>query len=343
MEFQNAHNHLTQSIIREGRLAQSPFELVDVGCSGGIADLWRVFEPNLVAVGIDPVVVECQRLNTVEENSAIRYLSAFVGLPPEHPFSQETQGRSPTERNPWNRLSAAEATNILAERTKAEAKLPVLNTWQSESLADEVSLLGVDELVARESLTSVDFIKIDIDGNDMSALLSAENTIRNSPVLGLALEVNFYGGIGPHEHTFHNTDRLMRSWGFDLFGITSRSYSNRALPARFQYECPAQTLSGRPYQGDALYLRDAVGLENNPEYPELSTEKLLKLICLFEVFSLPGLAAELLLKHGPNLPLQKDAALDLLARSVRNDGRNYREHMERFQNDPTHFYPNGPM
>lgn len=342
MEFSSPHPHFTLDLVRQGRLRSTPFTLIDVGCSGGLAPLWRRFEPDLRALAIDPVVTECARLTAAEKNPAVRYFPAFVGLPPDHPFNQARGDRAATDRNPWNRLSAASGARILAERVKQESRLPVLNSWQTENLAP-VAKHSLAGLAAQEGLTDVDFIKIDIDGHDLEALHSGEALIRNSPVLGLTLEVNYYGGTGPTEHTFHNTDRLMRSWGFDLFGITSRKYSADAMPNRYEYDIPAQSVSGRPYQGDALYLRDAIGLEGQPELPALSPAKLLKLAALFECFCLADFAAELLLRHGNDLGLDLPAALDQLALSFRNDGVGYEEHMRRFREDPSRFYRNGPM
>jgi len=342
MEFTSPHQDFTSDVVRRGLLQDAPFGLIDVGCSGGIAPAWRVFEPHLQALGVDPVVDECARLAAQETNPLVRYIPAFVGLPDDHPFNRERQGRAPTERNPWARLSAAAATEILAQRVRQETKLPVLNTWQAERLA-EVKKNTLEELAAAQHFSHVDFIKIDIDGNDLQALLSAERLIREGPVLGLVLEVNYYGGTDPTEHTFHNTDRLMRAWGFDLFGLTTRRYSAAALPNRFVWDCPAQTISGRPYQGDALYLRDAIGLADLGGFPALAPAKLLKLACLFEIFGLPDFAAELLQRHAPAIGLDLATSLELLTRSVRQDGIGYREHLRRFQADPTRFYLSGSL
>jgi hypothetical protein len=341
MEFSSPHQHFTSEIVRRRCFKDAPLTLLDIGCSGGIAPLWRIYEPDLQAVGVDPVVDECARLSAKEKNSGIRYVPAFVGLPEDHPFNRERKGRPPTERNPWARLSAAAATDILSQRVRQEAKLPVLNTWQSERLA-VVKKLGLEELAATQHFTQVDFIKIDIDGNDLEALFSGERLIRESPVLGLVLEVNFYGGDGIAEHTFHNTDRLMRSWGFDLFGLTTRKYASGAMPNRFEYDMPAQAVSGRPYQGDALYLRDAIALEDAGQ-PALAPLKLLKLACLFENFCLPDFAAELILRHGTAMGIDPDQALDLLARGFRNDEVGYREHMRRFRENPASFYRSGTL
>jgi len=64
--------------MRHGVFARAPLLLADVGASGGIADQWRLFEPDLRAVGFDPLVTECERLNREESNPAIRYYDYFV-------------------------------------------------------------------------------------------------------------------------------------------------------------------------------------------------------------------------------------------------------------------------
>ena len=77
---------MTRSLVEGGIFLSHPFILLDVGCSGGISPFWRVFEPSLIARGIDPVVPECERLNAKEDNLNIRYLPRYVGLPEDHPF-----------------------------------------------------------------------------------------------------------------------------------------------------------------------------------------------------------------------------------------------------------------
>ena len=51
--------------VAEG-LRTERFTLLDVGCSGGIDQHWRVFEPRLRALGIDASEAECRRLATCE-------------------------------------------------------------------------------------------------------------------------------------------------------------------------------------------------------------------------------------------------------------------------------------
>jgi len=342
MDYTSVFTKMTRFLAKKGTLDSQPFTLLDIGCSGGISKFWRVFEPVLLAVGIDPVVTECERLNAKETNTNVRYRSAFIGLPDQHPFVIKRGNNEPWGGNPWNRLSAQFATDILQSKIKKEDKLVMLNDWKGSGLADTASKIGVDELVKEEKLSNLDFIKVDVDGFDLDAILSAESITRNSPVLGYTLEVNFYGSTSDTDHTFHNTDKLMRQWGFDLFGLSMRRYSAAALPAPFEWNAPAQTVFGRPYQGDAVYLRDPMAAQTRdaPLCPSLSPHKILKLACLFECFGLPDHAAELILSNSSNLDevCVPNELLNILANEVDSTVTDYKEYIEKFKADPASFY-----
>jgi hypothetical protein len=342
MEYTSVFTKMTRSLVEKRVFAAAPFTLLDVGCSGGISPFWRVFDPSLVAVGIDPVLSECERLNANEANANIRYRPTFVGLPEQHPFVQKRGNNDPWGGNPWGRLSSPLAIDILQSQTKKEDKLPVLNEWQSAGLADPHSKIGIDDLIEEEKLSGLDFIKIDVDGYDLEVTLSAEQSAQKAPVLGFTLEVNFFGSTADTDHTFHNTDKLMRQWGFDLFGLTVRRYSAAALPAPFEWDGPAQTRFGRPLQGDAVYLRDPMAAETRGagQCPPLSQHKILKLACLFECFGLPDHAAELIKANAESLSTLCDPSelLNILATEVDPSVSGYAEYIEKFRSDPTSFY-----
>ncbi len=342
MDYTSAFTKMTRALVERKAFASQPFTLLDVGCSGGISPFWRVFEPSLVALGIDPVVKECERLNAKEAGSMVRYRPAFVGLSDQHPFVQKRGNNEPWGGNPWNRLSAQFATDILKSKTREEDKLALLNDWHGSGLADPNSKIGVDGLVREENLSGLDFIKVDVDGYDLDVMLSGEKCTQESPVLGYTLEVNFYGSTSDTDHTFHNTDKLMRQWGFDLFGLSMRRYSAAALPAPFEWDGPAQTLFGRPYQGDAVYLRDpmAAGTRGGAQCPPLSPQKVLKLACLFECFGLPDHAAEIIKSNAETLGAicNPQELLNILAIEVDPSVSSYSAYIKKFTSDPTAYY-----
>jgi hypothetical protein len=67
--------------------------VIDVGCSGGIDAVWRLFEPNLSVRAFDPNLEEVDRLQSLERNPEVRYVPGFVGIEPEHPFLELAGGR----------------------------------------------------------------------------------------------------------------------------------------------------------------------------------------------------------------------------------------------------------
>jgi hypothetical protein len=293
----------------KGVLRKIPLTLFDIGCSGGIKASWR--ELNLTAVGFDPNIEEIERLTTSETNPQVRYEAAFVNVPHGHPLRRE--GGYLT-RNPWQGLSVAKTLEIRAEKTRAGGNkaLTEVNAWNETRLSGRT--IHLPDYISEHGLCP-DFVKIDIDGADFIVLQSLfEASV--SPI-GLHLEVNYIGGHEPWEHTFHNTDRFLRERGYDLYDLTVRRYSSSALPLRYEYGLPAQSIGGRPLQGDALYLR----APTDEERP--------KALAIFVVFGLYDQAAT----------MTNDAdILNGLTALVR-PGMNYGDYMCAFERDDPIFYP----
>jgi hypothetical protein len=162
-------------------------------------------------------------------------------------------------------------------------------------------------------------------------------------VLGVGVEVNFFGSNDGAGHTFHNTDRFMRGLGFALAHLTMRPYSLAALPARYRIPRPAESVSGRPYQGDALYVRD-FGDPAEAAGRDLSPAKMAKLTAIFAAFGLYDCAAEVVLTHRDRLAalLNPDQLLDLLCAEAQGDEApklSYADYMAAFERDDDRFYP----
>jgi hypothetical protein len=329
MMFINPSNRLTDYVVKKGLIKDGPLTFLDAGCSGGICHFLRLYEPFLSGLGIDPVVGEIRRLKASEKNQGISYCEAFLK------GSSPSRDDAYTTMNPWSRFSSAAAMDKIRLINPPKKSLSLLNLWNAEKLSRVH--LTLDQACLQSDLRGADFIKIDVDGPDYEILQSGEGFIRQAPTLGILLEVNFYGGAGTGENTFHNIDRLMRAWGYDLFGLFPRKYSMSALPNAFEWDCPAQSVTGRPYQGDAFYALDWVASAQVRE--RLSPLQILKLACLFENFSLPDVSAELLIHAGKLLPnIDLGHCLDLLTFSFRQGRANYRSHLAQFEKDPASFY-----
>jgi FkbM family methyltransferase len=320
----------------------SVFMLVDIGCSGGIHPAWRRLGPRLRALAIDPNVAEIERLTRAETHPGIQYLAAFAGLPKDHPFARHKGDRGYWARSPWDRLSVVRSAEIMkAGREASAVEMVEANRWSEMRLSDAV--IVVPAYLRDHAITSVDFLKIDVDGADFDILNSFDLALDSLGLLGVGIEVNYFGSTSDTDHTFHNVDRFMKTRGFELFGLTVRRYSVAALPSRYVWKLPAASEFGRPLQGDAIYIRDLASQDYDAFTASLPVAKLFNLICIFSAFNLPDCAAEITLRFRDRLSFCSDVdrILDLLAAQAQgatDPPLTYREYIRRFEsNDPMFF------
>ncbi len=316
---------------------ESPFRLLDIGCSGGLDPRWRAFGPKLQAIGIDASKAECARLAKTETQANIEYVPTFVAGVTDKPVDLERGQASPLIMAVRERLSFMRTREIRQSRlAKAEIEEKLRhNAWEMTELADEARPVLVSDLLAERGWTDFDYFKLDIDGSDFEVLRTFDGKFAAAGVLGVQLEVNFVGTDADNEHTFHNTDRFMRRQGYELIRLDVRNYSSRALPGRYVWPTPAETLFGRPFQGEAWYARDFEGLA-------FDRAKLLKLAAIYAAIEVPDMAAELLAKRRAELKgFDIERGLDLLAAQAQPDGARklgYRQYMQGFEADAPHFY-----
>ena len=332
-------------------LRDEKFTLVDVGCSGGIEPVWRVFGRRFAAIGFDASISECRRLQADEASPDVHYVPGFVGISPDHPFARRTAGLPMHTDDIFERSSASWALELRAKRLAEASDREKMqhNLWNATELAAANEPVFVPEALKRHGFDSVDFLKIDIDGPDFHVLNSLDGLFEGLGVLGVRLEVCMFGGVEDNVHTFHNTDRFMRQQGYALVRLDNRSYSMRALPSRFAITMPAQTVSGRIFQADAFYARDLAADRWKELATRTSTEKIAKLAAILSAWEQPDGAAELLLKFRDRLStlFDVDKALDMLAAQTQwADGEkdeveilSYRDYMALFAKDLPEFYP----
>lgn len=314
-----------------------PFRLLDIGCSGGLDPRWRAFGPKLRAIGIDASKAECARLAKAEAQAGIEYVPTFVAGVADKPVDLERGQASPLIMAVRERLSFMRTREIRQARlaqAEIEEKLRH-NAWEMTELADKARPVLVSELLAQRGWTEFDYFKLDIDGSDFEVLRTFDGKFGAAGVLGVQLEVNFVGTDSETDHTFHNTDRFMRRQGYELIRLDVRTYSSRALPGRYVWPTPAETLFGRPFQGEAWYARDFEGAA-------LDRAKLLKLAAIYAAVEVPDMAAELLAKRRSELNgFDIERGLDLLAAQAQPERArklDYRQYMQGFEADAAHFY-----
>lgn len=326
-------------ISRPGR-----FMLVDVGCSGGIDRQWRRMGRRLRALGIDPDVSEIERLRGQEKNVRISYLNAFAGIAADHPYAVKRGSKTERDRDPWVRLSTPRYMELVYPKGRpvSEKEKRSANLWPEAHLADPAAAVVVPEYLKSAGIGSLDFLKIDVDGKDFDILNSFDRALSDLQVMGVGIEVRYWGSAEETDGTLHNIDRFLKAQGFELFNLSIRRYSTAALPSRFRQRAPGATESGRVHQGDAMYARDLGGDLFNQWAQSLDGEKILNLAAIFAIFDLPDCAAEVALKFRAELAkvCNVDQFLDRLAGQAERklSGRSsYARYVERFGQRPETF------
>jgi FkbM family methyltransferase len=340
---------MTAHLFKKKLLEGAPFTLIDVGCAGGIDSCWRQYEPYLRAFGLDPQSGEIDRLSAAEKNEAVSYQAYYVGVEDDHPFLErcaEQRADAARERffSPWDRVSMRTAQEIRAQKAKAATELRT----QSNSLGDRMTdrKISVDRFVDELGLATVDFIKIDTDGQDFEVLQSARKTLESRQVLALMVECPFTGTADDTANSFHNIDRYLRQFGFQLFTFEPCAYSRAQLPYPFKYALLAQTTNGQVLWADALYVRDG----GSPDFEAvcdttLSAQQVLKLASVLEVFDLSDCAAEVIQRHAVALAAVTDTTrlLDALVPEVAGRRLRYVDYVGKFREQPDAFFPGGEM
>jgi hypothetical protein len=340
------------------RLKDEQFKLVDLGCAGGIAPGWRQFGDRLAAVAFDADVEAIETCRAREPNPNVRYVPGWLTLPEVHPLREHLGRRYDDQAywHLWvdRRLSYDRTYDV--RWAKAHGVPPdsiddyfhkkvLTQDWNPFPLAgfdldyqrafqtveatpDQVAEAAADGPPDRKiylpaylkaaGFDDADFLKIDVDGPDFDVLRSANSLLEKPGLVGVAVEVCFYGSHDANDNSFHNMDRLMRQKGFDLFGLSVRKYASAALPIRYWDVHPSMTVEGRPVQGDAIYIRDFSSRARRAEAASVSDEKLAKAAAVFSLFTLQDQAAEMLIVHRERLSrlLDVDHALDLLTEEV---------------------------
>jgi hypothetical protein len=317
------------------------FQLVDIGCSGGIDRRWRRMGRRLRALGVDPDVEEIARLKAEEKNPAVLYLNAFAGIVADHPFAVLRRGKPGFARDPNPRMSTVQYVERMRWRdgTASGKEKRSSNLWQSASLADRAGVVVIPDYLKSAGVASVDFLKIDVDGKDFEILHSFDGALDESQIMGVGIEVRMWGSEEESDGTFHNVDRFMKARGFELFNLSLRRYSTSALPSRFVGRAPGATERGRVHHGDAMYARD-LGSGSYVAFADGQTaEKLLSLAAIFAIFDLPDCAAEVVTKYREKIRGlgDVDIMLDRLAEQESSGGAGYQRHMDRFENEPAKF------
>ncbi len=307
-----------------------PFVIVDVGARDGFNAEWGIFGDGAHIYCFEPDLEECNRLNT-SSPSHVTYLPIALGREPGDGLIYET-------RLPYS-------SGLYESRMDLFSRL--LNRDNAEVVGHTtVQLDTLDQALARQGISSVDFIKLDAEGAELDILKGGMNILSKSTLLGVLTECRFHPEINGSP-PFWMMDQFLQEEGFRLFDIAAYPQSRRVLPypGSSDYFMPdgtriyAYTTHGQVMDGDALYFRDLLIEKNSDFGKSMNPVKLLKLAALYELYHHNDAAAEVFITFREQLEsiVDCDKMLDLLTPEFYGRKLGYGDYMQKYFDPKTSF------
>ena len=282
----------------DGRLT-----VVDAGAREVDADpRWRPFPPTrLRFYGFEADADEAARLNEVASADGAERHFYPAGL-------WGSTGRIPFEHNKAGGGSSfLQQNRAVTDRWKFEnpKEVSIASDMFYPIRTEELTVVSLADWAAREGITSVDFLKINVQGGELEILQGAGPLLDG--VLGVFLEVAFVESYRDRP-MFSDIDAFLRKQGFSFFDLLAHHYVGRAAsPVAAQHLAIVEpklgqlvTAWGQLVEGHALYFRDPLG---TAAAPTMSPDNLIRLAALAEAWGQIEFAFEVLdaLSRHPDL------------------------------------------
>ena len=272
-------------------LLDEPIVVVDVGCRWGFADVWADLGDRCNAIGFDPDVEECARLEQrYQGRDEVRIVPVGLGAEPGKATLYVTEERAGTSLYP--------STPDAFERHPAVAAGRVEYTTT-------VELEALDDWTAGEGIERVDVIKLDTQGSELDVLRGASRVLDAARAIEVEVEFNpLYEG----QPLFGDVDRFLREHGFVLWTLKHLChYSQEGVFTDWRlreqhwfdtYAADVWIGAGQLFWADAFYVRREIAYPTPPATPSTraSWQQLLRDACLAAALRLPDLTDRLILE-----------------------------------------------
>lgn len=290
----NSNPRLTKWLIKSGVFYNCPLNVIDVGVRRGFEKHWDFYKNQANLIGFEPEANEYHRLINKEKAENKQY----------YPYALDV--KKSVKKMKIVRQIASSGFYKSDKRFMKRFPDFINSILKKELLVKTTSL---DLFLKEKKIKSVDFIKIDTEGNELKVLTGARKALTDS-TLGVSLEVAFYP-INIDQPLFGDIALFLRDKGFEMYDIKFFRLARKALSPYAKAKRPGLTHYGQIVQGQALYLRDAVKEIQYGEVHKWNAQRVLKLVSLLELFNLPDCAIELVQVAGQEKIL-RDFDLDKL-------------------------------
>jgi len=253
----------------------NPIVLVDIGARGGISPKWSLLKKNIKVLGFEPDPEECKKLNKGTTDNQTYFPVALS--------DKEKYVNLHITKNPA--CCSFFLPNLpFVKRFPNGEDLQVVNSTP-------VKCNSLDNILRKNNIQDIDFLKIDTQGSELQILQGAKETLKNS-VFGIDVEVEFLPQYS-EQPLFSEIDDYLKKLGFSLFDLDLARLKRKKYPKAQSKE---QVLWAH-----AVYFKDFLSNQNIP-FDFKNLNKALKSIALAEIHQFSDFALELLdFYHNQNI------------------------------------------
>lgn len=236
---------------------------LDVGARGGFTQDLQPISPAVRAIGFEPDVKECQRLNRMADEQVqpwreLRFLPLALGK------ARETRSLN---------LYRQRGCSSLLEANAGLARLYGRDDYYVFDGKIDTATTTADEAAQEYGFEDAAFFKMDVQGAELEILCGSQRLLRDS-LVGLRVEVSFMP-IYRNQPLFADIDRFLRHHHFFPMRFLElhpwRRGSKTKLPKLADGPFPYS--EGQMIHGDVLYLKHP---ESMVEDSEGDIEKLIR-------------------------------------------------------------------
>jgi FkbM family methyltransferase len=304
-----------KSLVEEKSFENDLLVVVDVGARKGFEKHWNHYGDQINLIGFEPNEDSYKECVEKKSNAQTSY----------YPYALD---RKKGEKD-FYITSYLSACGFYKPDKKMIKRFGSEDTFNVTEVV-KVSTIDLDSFCEEYNIQNVDFIKLDTEGSELDILKGAEKTLKNS-VLGLSVEVEFIK-MYIDQPLFSDIDQYLRSLNFELYDLDLNRKTRRSLAP---YASSNMNI-GQLVQGQALYLRDAVGEldSHNLNKKFWHKSKILKMASIQELFNLPDCAIELTQKsQSLDIFDDSDASkyVDLLIPDIDGNSISYKEYLQKLR------------
>lgn len=250
----------------------SPIVVLDLGSLDGFSPIWDQLEDNVELIGVDPFEHEGTRKGKYGRKEVV-----FKNI----------IGDRDQENVDFYVSIHKQASSLFKENTKFVSRFHAASGGQIVS-TEKVSVKEISKLLKSQNIHSFDFLKIDVEGSELSIMKNLESILKEN-CLGILSEC-FFQNYRVDTPLFSEIELYLRKLGYYVFDISLEKWGRLTNQIAYPVDHHGNIRggNGQVMFANVLFLKDPILDENS-----MTNQQIEKLITLANLYNQIDFADEL--------------------------------------------------